>query len=127
MDEKKIISEVLETASQWGDAFNRGDADGCVSYYAPNAEMHAEPVARVRGHEEIRKVWQQFIEGGFSDVRYLDPKVKVISESEAELSSSWTMNHARGVIHREVWGKQESGRWLLLSDHFEILEQDSPE
>lgn len=123
MNEQQIITDVLNTASKWAEAFNSGDANGCASFYTVDATMHAEPVAQVKGQEEIQKFWQQLIDDGFAEVKYLDPKVSVISETEAELCSPWSMNLARGMIHREIWSKQADGRWLLSDDHFEIQEQ----
>lgn len=123
MNEQQIINDVLSTASKWAEAFNCGDAKGCASFYTAEASMHAEPVAQVQGQEEIQKFWQSLINDGFTDVKYLDPKINVISETQVELNSPWSMNRASGMIHREFWEKQADGRWLLSDDHFEIQQQ----
>ena len=123
MSDDKTISEIFDTAALWAAAFNSGDAKGCASHYTADADMHAEPVAKVKGRDEIEKFWQGLIDDGFSDVKYLDPTVKVISDSVAELSSPWSMNKASGVIHLERWERQDDGKWLLARDHFQILDQ----
>ena len=84
--------------------------------------MSAQPLAEVRGREAIEAFWTQLIEGGYANVRYLDPKVRFESDDVAYLSSPWAMNRARGMIHEERWERHD-GRWLLADDRFEILDQ----
>lgn len=121
MNEQQIVSEVLKTASSWGASFNNGDAKGCASFYAADATMIADPIAKAKGADDIQSFWQNLIDEGFAEVEYIKPEVKVVSDSEAELQSKWKMNKAHGIIHKEVWEKQDDGRWLLTHDHFEIL------
>ncbi|MEM9644720.1 MAG: nuclear transport factor 2 family protein [Planctomycetota bacterium] len=125
MNEQQISKEVIDTAAGWAASFNRGDASGCADFYTENAKMQAEPMAQVQGREAIREFWKTLIDGGYADVQYLDPKVKVLSESKAELRSPWSMNLASGLIHRELWERQEDGNWRLADDHFEVIEQAS--
>ncbi|MCH9648114.1 MAG: nuclear transport factor 2 family protein [Deltaproteobacteria bacterium] len=116
-------STVLAAAQEWKDAFNRQDAAGCAACYTADATMHAEPLARAQGREEIQTFWQGLIDAGFRDVEYLDPKVELLSDSKARLTSPWTMNRASGRIHNETWELSSEGQWLLTYDHFEVLEQ----
>ena len=119
---QQIIDAVMESAKSWGDAFNRGDALGCAQAYSENAVMHAEPLVKVTGREKIQEFWQSMVDDGLSDVRYLDPKITVVSDSVAELTSPWKMNKAGGIIHLERWELESDGKWRLTYDHFEVLE-----
>jgi len=81
--------------------------------------MHARPFGIFTGTEEIRAFWQQLIDGGYSDVEYIDPELKAVDDSSALLTSEWKMNKASGVIHRELWVLQEDGTAKLREDDFE--------
>jgi len=59
------------------------------------------------------------VNDGFSDVDYIDPKIVVIDESSAILSSGWKMNKAKGVITKELWVLQDDGSAKLREDAFE--------
>ena len=61
------------------------------------------------------------VDDGFSSVEYVDPKVEVIDENSAILSSGWKMNKAKGVITKELWVLQEDGSAKLRIDEFEAL------
>ncbi len=127
MSPKTQKAEILATARRWADAFNQGDAVGCAKIYADDAELHAEPIAQVTGRANIQKFWQQIIEQGHTKVRYLDPKVELVSNDRAILSSPWSMNLARGMIHREEWQREKDNVWRLKHDHFEIMDQFDPQ
>ena len=70
----------------------------------------------------IKEFWQKLIDDGFSDVEYLDPRIKVVDASTAELVSGWKMNKASGVIHKELWVLQKDGTAKLREDEFEAKE-----
>ncbi|MEM9557985.1 MAG: nuclear transport factor 2 family protein [Acidobacteriota bacterium] len=124
---KTNIQEQIETTARgWAAAFNRQDAAGCAACYVEDATMHAEPLAQVRGRKDIESFWQGLMDAGYRDVRYLDPKVEVLSDTRARLTSPWSMNLAKGMIHDEQWMLCEDGRWRLEHDHFEILENLEP-
>ena len=122
MDSRKI-EQILGAAQQWADAFNRGDAAGCAAMYEPDARMLPAPFDEVQGRAAIEAFWTKMIADGLSNVRYLDPLVEVAADETMHLSSPWAMNAARGMIHKEVWKRQENGQWLLRNDHFEVLDQ----
>ena len=43
------------------------------------------------------------------------------------LSASWSMNVGSGFITKELWVKQDDGRWLLKEDDFSVVtEYDQP-
>jgi ketosteroid isomerase-like protein len=119
-EQKKIVLNALVDASEkWKMAFNTGDAKGCASQYEPEAVMVAKPFGTFTGTKEITAFWQKLIDDGFSDVDYIDPKIEVLDESSAVLSSGWQMNKAKGVITKELWVLQRDGTAKLRIDEFE--------
>ena len=81
--------------------------------------MHARPFGTYLGLTEIYRFWQSLIDGGFSDVKYINPKIQVIDRTSAILTANWKMNKASGVIHQEIWVLQADGKAKLLEDDFE--------
>lgn len=119
-DRKSAILAAVKTASEaWKSSFNSGNAAGCASQYEKDAVMHARPFGTFTGTAEIQSFWQKLIDDGFSDVRYLDPKIEIVDESSALLTSGWAMNKAGGVIHKELWVLQPDGTAKLREDDFE--------
>lgn len=120
-DEQKVnLVHAVEAASEsWKSAFNSGNAADCANHYEQNATMHARPFGTFTGTTEIRDFWQKLIDDGFSDVDYIDPKIEVIDDNTAVLTSGWKMNKAAGVIHKELWVLQSDGTAKLREDDFE--------
>lgn len=119
---KIAVLESVKTASeQWKSAFNSGDAAGCANQYEKNAVMHARPFGTFSGTLEIQAFWQKLINEGFSEVEYLEPRIEVVDEKSAVLTSRWQMNQASGVIHKELWIVQEDGTAKLREDDFEAI------
>lgn len=119
---QQIVKDALSAASErWKNAFNSGDAAGCAAQYEDNAVMNAKPFGTFTGTAEITAFWQQLIDGGYSDVEYIEPQVKVVDETSAILSSKWKMNNASGVITHELWVLQADGSAKLREDDFEAL------
>lgn len=114
-----VLAAVNKASAQWKSAFNSGDAAGCATQYEKNAVMHARPFGTFSGTAEIQGFWQKLIDDGYSDVDYVDPKIEVIDETSAVLTSGWTMNKAGGVIHKELWVVQADGTAKLREDDFE--------
>ena len=120
-DQKNTILTAVDAAStKWTSAFNSGDAAGCAAQYEDTAVMHARPFGTYTGTNEILGFWQSLIDGGFSDVEYINPKVEVVDETSAILVSGWIMNKAAGVIHKELWVLQADGSAKLREDDFEV-------
>ena len=117
--EETVVEAVKLVSKQWKSAFNSGDASGCAAQYEENAVMHARPFGKFTGTTEIRDFWQKLIDDGYSEVEYLDPKIEVVDEKSAILTSGWKMNKASGVIHRELWVLQADGTAKLREDDFE--------
>ena len=114
-----ILQAVHEASSKWKAAFNSGDAAGCAAQYESDAVMNASPFGTFTGTQEIQAFWQNLVDDGFSDVDYIDPKIEVVDETSAILSSGWKMNKAKGVITNELWVLQADGSAKLREDDFE--------
>ncbi len=114
-----VLDAVNKASAQWKSAFNSGDAESCAALYEKNAIMHARPFGTFSGTAEIQGFWKKLIDDGYSDVEYIDPKIEVIDERSAILTSDWKMNKAGGVIHKELWVLQTDGTAKLREDDFE--------
>ena len=114
-----VLEAVKLASAKWRSSFNSGDALGCASQYEVHAVMHARPFGTFTGASEIQEFWQNLINDGFSNVEYLNPKIEVIDEKCALLTSPWRMNKASGVINKELWVLQEDGTAKLREDDFE--------
>lgn len=121
-EQKDVVLAAVNQASEtWKNSFNTQNAAGCAGQYESNAVMHARPFGTFTGTAEIQAFWQKLIDDGFKDVEYIVPKLEVIDESSALLTSGWKMNNASGVIHKELWVLQEDGTAKLREDDFEAL------
>ncbi len=119
-----MSNQVLEACKKgiaaWQTAFNNQDAQGCAAQYNEDCVMHARPFGTFEGREAIQAFWQGIIDQGFKDVDYTDVKWEEHQDGGYILTSSWTMNKAFGVVHREHWGVEEDGHARLISDDFEV-------
>lgn len=119
-EENTIVLDAVKTAStKWKNAFNSGDAAGCAVQYEKDAVMNAKPFGTYTGTVEIQAFWQKLIDDGYSDVDYIEPKIKVIDAKSALLTSGWKMNNAHGIITKELWVIQSDGTAKLREDDFE--------
>jgi len=114
-----VLDAVKKASVQWQSAFNSGDAAGCAAQYESTAVMHARPFGTFTGTSEIQGFWQKLVDDGFTDVEYVNPKIEVVNETSAVLTSDWKMNKASGVIHKELWVLQDDGSAKLREDDFE--------
>lgn len=115
----KLIQAIEKASIHWQLAFNTGDADACANHYEHNAVMHADPFGTFTGKEAIKEFWQQLIDDGFAEVRYIEPTILPIDSTSGLLTAKWTMNNAHGLITKELWVLQENGSAKLREDHFE--------
>lgn len=120
-DKSKVVKVVSEGSEIWKAAFNAGDAAGCAAQYEDDAVMHARPFGTFNGTNDIKNFWQNLIADGYADVEYIDPKIEVLDNTTAILTSGWRMNRASGVIHKELWVIQEDGTAKLREDDFEAM------
>ena len=122
VDREAVIYRALWQASEdWQRAFNRGDAAACANHYEETAVMRAAPFGTFIGRPAIKEFWQQLIDDGLSDVRYIDPRIIIVDKDSAVLIANWKMNKAAGLIYRELWVMQPDGRMKLREDEFEAL------
>ncbi|QFT10158.1 nuclear transport factor 2 family protein [Vibrio sp. THAF190c] len=119
-----MSNQVLEACKKgiaaWQTAFNNQDAQGCAAQYNEDCVMHARPFGTFEGREAIQAFWQGIIDQGFKDVDYTDVKWEEHQDGGYILTSSWTMNKAFGVVHREHWVVEADGHARLISDDFEV-------
>ncbi|WP_261902788.1 YybH family protein [Vibrio fortis] len=119
-----MSNQVLEACKKgiaaWQTAFNSQDAAGCAAQYNETCIMNARPFGTFEGREAIQAFWQNIIDQGFKDVDYTDVKWEEHQDGGYILTSSWTMNKAFGVVHREHWVVEEDGHARLISDDFEV-------
>lgn len=121
-EQKTAVLAATQAASErWQAAFNAGDATTCAAQYEPTAVMHARPFGTFSGTAEIQAFWEKLIADGFTDVAYLNPQIEVVDTQQAILTSQWQMNHASGVIHKELWVLQADGTAKLREDDFEAI------
>lgn len=125
MEQLQIIDDVKKASELWKNAFNAGIAGDCAGQYTSNAIMHARPFGTFTGTKEITGFWQKLIDDGFANVEYIQPEFNVIDEQSVIVNSQWKMNHASGVIHKELWVKQKDGKFKLTEDDFEVLESSA--
>ena len=119
--EAVIYRAVWQASEDWQRAFNRGDAAACASHYEEAAVMRAAPFGTFIGKPAIEGFWQQLIDDGLSDVRYIDPRIIIIDKDSAVLTANWKMNKAAGLVYRELWVMQPDGSMKLREDEFEAL------
>ncbi|AWF80416.1 isochorismatase [Microbulbifer sp. A4B17] len=116
-----LIEKTEAASEQWKSYFNSGNAAGCASMYEEQAQMTAKPFGVFEGRKDIEVFWQNLINQGFSDITYIGAKIEVVDDISTVLSSSWKMNHAQGIITRELWVLQEDGTMRLRDDQFEAI------
>ena len=114
-----LIQAIEQASIHWQLAFNTGDAAACSHYYEDNAIMQADPFGTFIGRKSIQAFWQQLIDDGFTDVRYIAPTITVVDDNTGLLTAKWTMNNAHGIITKELWVLQEDGSAKLREDLFE--------
>lgn len=120
MIDKNILDRCKEGISAWQKAFNNQDAAGCAAQYTEDCIMEAKPLGVFKGREEILECWQNIIDQGFTNVEYSNIKWKAAEDGGYILTSSWQMNKAFGIVHREHWIVEQDGKARLKSDSFEI-------
>jgi ketosteroid isomerase-like protein len=120
MSDQQLLAKCQAGISTWQLAFNRQDAAGCAARYTVDSVMDARPFGTFTGRQEIQAFWQGIMDKGFADVEYTNINWEAAEDQGYILSSSWTMNKAFGVVHREHWVIEEDGEARLLSDDFEV-------
>lgn len=118
---KRELEHLVRHASyNWKEYFNSGNAKGCATLYHDNAVMHARPFGSFTGLLEIENFWQKLINDGYSSVTYHNLMLSIKSDNQVILTADWTMNKAKGIIHKELWTLDSEGILKLLEDDFEV-------
>jgi ketosteroid isomerase-like protein len=120
MTNKDTLDLCKAGINAWQKAFNNQDAAGCAAQYTEGCIMEAMPLGIFTGREEILACWQNIIDQGFTNVEYSNLKWEAAGDGGYILTSSWEMNKAYGVVHREHWVVEKDGQARLKSDAFEI-------
>ena len=119
---QKVEKEVLKASENWISYFNKGNTTEIANAYTEDAIMVAKPFGTFEGRKAISEFWTPFVESGATDLKYTNTKLKIVSKTEAVISSDWSMNVGKGIITNETWIKV-NGNWKLKEDHFEVTEQ----
>lgn len=120
MTDKDMLTLCKQGINTWQNAFNNQDAAGCAALYSEDCIMEVKPLGTFTGRAEIQECWQNIIDQGFSDVVYSNVNWQPTQDGGFILTSSWEMNKAFGVVHREHWLVEQDGKARLQSDSFEI-------
>lgn len=120
MSNDLILAACKKGSGAWQAAFNEQNAKGCAAAYNDNAVIKAEPFGTFQGTKAIVEFWQGIIDKGFSNVEYTNIKWEPFEDKGYTLSSSWTMNKAYGLVHREHWIVEDDGFARMIRDEFEV-------
>ncbi|MBL4661284.1 MAG: hypothetical protein JKY19_13075 [Alcanivoracaceae bacterium] len=121
-DRIKVLNAVNKSSDDWINAFNTGNAIKAANAYEIDAVMTVLPFGTFTGRTQIQGFWDNLISQGFTNVRYLEPTIKVITAHSAIVTSKWEMNKAHGLITKELWIIQDDGTAKLRIDNFEVFE-----
>ena len=64
--------------------------------------MRAVPLSTFIGKSAIEEFWQQLIDDGLSDLRYIDLRIIFVDKDSAILTANLNMNKAGGLVYREL-------------------------
>lgn len=100
-------------------AYNKGDVEGLVALFEPDATLVPQPGTYVRGTTDIRNALNTFLAiGGSMKVE----TVHVVEAADCALTrTAWTISNGDQVAARangsEVLRKQADGSWRFVVDH----------
>ncbi|HKO57014.1 MAG TPA: nuclear transport factor 2 family protein [Thermoanaerobaculia bacterium] len=112
------MSSALDTVRQLDEAFNRGDLEAVLSFYADDATVVLEPGRLAVGKEQLRETFRFVLTlGGKAE----QLKTNVIENGDLALfTSEWTFTGAdfqRRSFANTVLRRQVSGQWLVVIDN----------
>ncbi len=117
------VQDPRQAHQVWGDTFNRGDIEGLVALYAPDATIVAEPGREVRGKDAIRAALEGFL--ATKGTMTMETRSVVVAGDIALTSGRWSLRGtgadgqpiAMESNSSEVWRRQPDGSWLTIIDH----------
>ena len=112
----------VEIHTLFVEAFNRGDTEGILALYEPNAVLVVDG-REVVGHERIRKAYERML--ARHGQMTLETRAVVESEGLAVLHGLWVIEPPTGGgaevatrgLSTEVVRKQRDGSWLFIIDN----------
>ena len=109
------------------DAFNRGDLEGLVLLYEPNALL-VTGSGPVLGHDAIRHAYRHILAHG-SGMELKTAMVLESAEGLAVLHGTWTYHLGENAIaglSTEVVRRQPDGSWLFVIDEPRTPDRTGP-
>ncbi len=92
-----------------------GDIEGMVALFEPDAVVHAYEGRVVRGHEEMRRYYQELASEG--RVFQMGEQQPALINGDLALTSTRSRS---GSVTAEVARRQPDGTWLWFIDQYEI-------
>jgi ketosteroid isomerase-like protein len=111
MTHKEVATEPNDLGRFFIERANAGDVDGLVALYEPNAVLAFPPGSLATGHEEIRKVYEQFVAAA--------PVLSPGRQHPALVTGDLAMTAAtltNGDVTVEIARRQPDGSWLWVAD-----------
>jgi len=110
--------ESRELHGQVEEAFKRGDVDGLVALYEPDAQMVRDDGSVAVGNEAIREIWNGFVALG-GRIQMMTRFV-VEHDDVALLSNAWGFEGAGmsfSATTAEVARRSSDGKWRYVIDN----------
>ncbi|RFU88536.1 nuclear transport factor 2 family protein [Streptomyces triticagri] len=111
MTDRRAATEPNDLGRYFIERANAGDVEGLVALYEPGAVLAFPPGSLATGHEEIRKVYEQFVAAA--------PVLSPGTQHPALVSGDLALTAAtltNGDVTVEVARRQPDGTWLWAAD-----------
>jgi len=113
----------IDTVNQLTDAVNRGDLEGALALYEPNAALVVQPGQLARGSTELRAALGGFI--GLKPELRSEAQHIIEIDDIALYTSRWTLHGTdpsgqattMGGVSSDVLRRQRDGHWLIAIDN----------
>lgn len=94
LSKDQLFEAVAAASTAYKAAFDSKDAAGCAALYEADAVMVSKPFGTFTGTAEIQGFLQKLMDGGFSDIEYVEPIVLTPAEDMKSVTrtSNWKMN-----------------------------------
>lgn len=122
-DTAPIVAMIRADTTAWVNAYNSGDADKIVGFYADDAVMMPPDAPAVVGRDAMK----QFLVGDMETAKtagatfVLDTDTAAVSGNLAWHSGTFHVNGPGGTSvgsgkYLEVWQQQKGNNWLMIRD-----------
>ena len=111
MTSKAVATEPNDLGRYFIERGNAGDVDGLVALYEPDAVLAFPPGSLATGHDEIRKVYEQFVAA--APVLAPGRQHPALVAGDLALTATTLTN---GDVTVEVARRQPDGTWLWAVD-----------